>query len=91
MKKIFTKILAFTVVMLIATAGFAATIHVPGDYSTIQVAVNNARTGDIIMIAAGTYNEDVTIGIDLTLQGPDDGIYPNKDSKNKHSGASIPT
>jgi hypothetical protein len=35
----------------------AATIHVPGDFSTIQAAVKAAYTGDIIRVAAGIYHE----------------------------------
>jgi len=47
------------VVATLALAGtsFAATINVPGDHATIQGAINASSHGDVIAIAAGTYNE----------------------------------
>jgi parallel beta-helix repeat protein len=47
----------------------AAVISVPGDYSTIQAAVDNASPGDLINVYNGTYPEYVTVGTTLTLQG----------------------
>jgi predicted outer membrane repeat protein len=37
----------------------AADVHVPGDFPTIQAAVNGASDGDRILIAPGTYAERV--------------------------------
>jgi nitrous oxidase accessory protein NosD len=37
----------------------ATIIHVPGDSSTIQAAVNGAVHGDTILVAPGVYNENV--------------------------------
>ena len=54
----------------------AATINVPGDYPTIQAAVNAALPGDTIIVAAGTYNEMVSINKPLTLLGANAGIHP---------------
>ena len=53
------------------TANFAQpkTINVPAGYGTIQAAINAANPGDTIAIAAGRYNEDLTIPKPLTLLG----------------------
>lgn len=36
-------------------------IEVPGDYQTIQSAVNSAENGDIISVDPGTYYEEVVV------------------------------
>ncbi len=38
-------------------------------YASIQAAVDAVQPGSVIMIAAGTYGENVGIGKSLTLQG----------------------
>jgi len=56
--------------LLCVSTAYTATINVPGDQPTIQAAVNVAGVDDIIVVAAGTYVEQVRIdGKDLTLQG----------------------
>jgi hypothetical protein len=37
------------------------TIHVPGDQPTIQRGVDKARSGDLVLVAAGEYHESVTV------------------------------
>jgi hypothetical protein len=50
------------------------TVGTGGTYSTIQAAVDAAGNGDTILIAAGTYREQVTVnGKDITLQGAGSG------------------
>ncbi len=38
----------------------ASTINVPGDYSSIQTALDNASSGDIVLVADGAYTENIT-------------------------------
>ncbi len=52
----------------------AAIIHVPGDQPTIQAAVDAATSGDLIMVAAGTFsgpgNRDIDFtGKELAIEG----------------------
>ncbi|MCD6222777.1 MAG: hypothetical protein J7K12_03740, partial [Thermoplasmata archaeon] len=64
----------------------AATIHVPGDYSTIQAAIDAANDGDTIVVAAGTYEEQLTINKNLTLLGESGAkiVAPNNASRNTY-------
>ena len=50
---------------------FAGTIDVPGNYASIQDAINASVNGDVINIAAGTYNEHSLNpgGKAITIQG----------------------
>jgi len=60
--------------LIIALSGIAvlsATLRVPSEYATIQEAIDAARSGDVILIAPGTYTGDVTIRdkSGITLKG----------------------
>jgi hypothetical protein len=47
-------------------------LEVPGDYDTIQAAVDAARSGDLILVDEGTYNEAVDVTTpDITIRGLD--------------------
>jgi len=54
---------------LTLSLAFAADRHVPGTYASIGSALGAANPGDTVVIAAGTYCEDVSISVDVTLQG----------------------
>jgi hypothetical protein len=58
------------IVSVCATAA-AVTIHVPGDQPTIQDGLNAASSGETVLVAPGTYYENIIWpGIDgITLQG----------------------
>jgi len=54
-------IISALTLVLCAGVAFAGDIYVPGEYATIQLAVDNAISGDVIHVAAGTYTEQVHI------------------------------
>jgi len=50
----------FIIVMLtIPTFSYSATIEVPKDYATIQLAIDASVNGDVIIVAPGTYVENI--------------------------------
>jgi hypothetical protein len=52
--------------------GFAGTIDVPRDVATIQQAVDRVKPGGLVLIAAGTYEEQVTVTTPyVTIRGED--------------------
>lgn len=59
------------IVFLAGSIGLCDELRVPGEYPTIQAAVDAARCGDTVLIAPGTYSETVIVlrKSDLMLQG----------------------
>ena len=45
--------------LISASPTFAATINVPADQPTVQAAINAAVTGDTVLVAPGTYKENI--------------------------------
>ena len=57
---------------IVPVEGAPGIIEVPRDYNTIQAAIDAAKSGDIIKVASGTYDECVTVDkSSLTLVGED--------------------
>jgi len=48
-----------SVIALVAAPAGAATVHVPGDRPTIQDAIESAFDGDVIVVAPGTYRDNL--------------------------------
>lgn len=66
--------LRFITILLLgsATPVIADTIHVPRDHRTIQAAIDVAKSGDTVLVAAGTYRERVRLKNDVTLRSAGD-------------------
>lgn len=54
-----------------AGAASGAVLHVPGEYPTIQAAVDAAGLGDVVQLAKGTFTENVAVSgrSDLEIRG----------------------
>ena len=57
MNRITAAVAGLSLAFVGTSASFAATINVPGDQPTISAAISASVNGDMINIAAGTYNE----------------------------------
>ncbi len=62
-------ILILLICLTIPILSTASSINVPDDYSSIQGAINASITGDSILIAIGTYYENIVIDKTITLIG----------------------
>jgi len=64
------RVLAVLAAITAAPAAYAGTINVPADYPTIQQAIDAATTGDLVLVAKGTFVENIDFkGKAITVQG----------------------
>jgi hypothetical protein len=54
--------LALLPALLFATPALAVTWNVPGDFPTIQQAINASSSGDVVLVAPGVYPENIVVG-----------------------------
>jgi hypothetical protein len=59
----------FGCLVIVATRATGTTYHVPGDLPTIQSALNLAQPGDSVVVAPGTYPENLIMGHGVVLLG----------------------
>src|SRR3954466_5718069 len=53
------RIVPVLIVVFMHSIGQAAVLHVPGDYTVIQNAIDNSTNGDVILVSPGIYNENI--------------------------------
>ena len=64
------RVLAVLAAVAASPAAFAGTINVPGDYPTIQQGIDAAVNGDLVIVAKGTFTENIDLkGKAIVLQG----------------------
>ncbi len=57
---------------LVSVMAMGATIHVPDDYGTIQAAIDASSNGDLILVEADTYTENIDfLGKAITVRSED--------------------
>jgi predicted outer membrane repeat protein len=79
--------------LFIPVLAFSATIHVPGDYPTIQEAIDASVHGDTVLVAAGTYVENIDfLGKAITVtssHGPEHTIIDGSNTPDPEAGSVV--
>ncbi len=63
-------LLAIFLTLSISGLSFAATVHVPGEASTVQAGIDLAAAGDTVLVDPGTFHETIEFnGLDIVVMG----------------------
>ena len=76
MKNLTIPFFSLLLIMAIGSVNAQSILNIPGDYATIQAAINAASSGDIIEVDAGNYAEaiNIPVGKVLTIKGANAGV-----------------
>lgn len=66
-------LIPFIVIMLLPGQIQGRIIKVPADYPTIQAGIDAAIANDIVLVAPGTYYEEITLKAGVTVMGAGEG------------------
>ncbi len=67
-----TSIVVAVLLFGVSTTSVAATIRVPQDQTTIQAGIDAAKTGDTVVVSAGTYKERIRLKSGVTVKSEGD-------------------
>ncbi|VAV83126.1 hypothetical protein MNBD_DELTA01-267 [hydrothermal vent metagenome] len=87
--RVFILVLLSILLPVTASYTFAGVINVPKDYKSIQEAVDRAAEGDTVLVAPGSYVENIYVTKKLSLQAT--GGYEGTVIKAKLPSASVVT
>lgn len=77
------QLLLMCLIVVVCMNSAGETLFVPGDYASIQAAIDAAVPGDVVEVAAGTYEENLVVkkNIELKGSGADNTIVRNASTR----------
>ena len=85
-------VISVRAIQVLRQAATGAVIRVPGDFPTIQAAIDAAKPGDIVQVSAGLYSENLILNKAVTVVGETfDQINPVNNQSILDGGAGAAT